>query len=98
MLTHVPLCTAITGVQRKAQAPAGPPQPLWKRVKLRDPHEPVTNPLPQGESPTSDEDLRIPAALIPGEGSLTDRVTAFKSHYVIPKDRLQVVMDAAIAE
>jgi len=37
-------------------------------------------------------------ALIPGEGSLTDRVTAFKSHYVIPKDRLQVVMDAAIAE
>ena len=37
-------------------------------------------------------------ALIPGESSLTDRVTAFKSHYVIPKDRLQVVMDAAIAE
>lgn len=37
-------------------------------------------------------------ALLPGEGSLTDRVTAFRSHYVIPKDRLQVVMDAAIAE
>ena len=37
-------------------------------------------------------------ALVPGEGSLTDRVTAFKSHYVIPKDRLQGVMDAAIAE
>ncbi len=37
-------------------------------------------------------------AMLPGEGSLTDRVTAFKSHYVIPKDRLQVVMDAAIAE
>jgi len=37
-------------------------------------------------------------ALLPGEGTLTDRVTAFKSHYVIPKDRLQVVMDAAIAE
>jgi len=37
-------------------------------------------------------------ALLPGEGSLTDRVTAFKSHYVIPRDRLQVVMDAAIAE
>ncbi|RYG11677.1 MAG: hypothetical protein EON96_14940, partial [Caulobacteraceae bacterium] len=37
-------------------------------------------------------------ALIPGEGALTDRVTAFRSHYVIPKDRLQVVMDAAIAE
>lgn len=37
-------------------------------------------------------------ALLPGPGALTDRVTAFKSHYIIPKDRLQVVMDAAIAE
>lgn len=37
-------------------------------------------------------------ALIPGAGSLTDRVNAFRSHYVIPRDRLQVVMDAAIAE
>ena len=37
-------------------------------------------------------------ALLPGPGSLTDRVTAFKAHYVIPKDRLQAVMDAAIAE
>ncbi|WP_332655917.1 hypothetical protein [Brevundimonas sp.] len=37
-------------------------------------------------------------ALLPGPGSLADRVTEFKSHYVIPKDRLQVVMDAAIAE
>ena len=37
-------------------------------------------------------------ALLPGEGALTDRVTAFRSHYIIPRDRLQVVMDAAIAE
>jgi hypothetical protein len=37
-------------------------------------------------------------ALLPGAGSLADRVTEFRSHYVIPKDRLQVVMDAAIAE
>ncbi|RZJ32044.1 MAG: hypothetical protein EON85_02415 [Brevundimonas sp.] len=37
-------------------------------------------------------------ALLPGPGALTDRVTAFRSHYVIPRDRLQVVMDAAIAE
>lgn len=37
-------------------------------------------------------------ALLPGPGPLADRVTEFKSHYVIPKDRLQVVMDAAIAE
>lgn len=37
-------------------------------------------------------------ALLPGEGSLTERVTAFRADYVIPRDRLQVVMDAAIAE
>ncbi|MDP3802696.1 hypothetical protein [Brevundimonas sp.] len=37
-------------------------------------------------------------ALLPGEGSLSDRVTAFKAHYIIPRDRLQPVMDAAIAE
>lgn len=37
-------------------------------------------------------------ALLPGDGPLVDRVTAFRSHYVIPKDRLQAVMDAAIAE
>jgi len=37
-------------------------------------------------------------ALLPGPGSLAARVTEFRSHYVIPKDRLQVVMDAAIAE
>ncbi len=37
-------------------------------------------------------------AMLPGSGALADRVTGFKSHYVIPKDRLQVVMDAAIAE
>ncbi len=37
-------------------------------------------------------------ALVPGEGDLAERVTAFKSRYVIPKDRLEAVMDAAIAE
>ena len=37
-------------------------------------------------------------ALLPGPGTLAERVTGFKSHYIIPKDRLQVVMDAAIAE
>jgi len=41
---------------------------------------------------------RIDALVPAGPGTLTDRVTAFKSHYIIPKDRLQVVMDAAIAE
>ncbi|WP_296167419.1 hypothetical protein [uncultured Brevundimonas sp.] len=37
-------------------------------------------------------------ALVPGQGELTPRVTAFKAQYQIPKDKLQVVMDAAIAE
>ena len=37
-------------------------------------------------------------ALLPGDGPLADRVNEFRSHYVIPKDRLQAVMDAAIAE
>ena len=37
-------------------------------------------------------------ALVPGEGSLVDRVTAFKAGLVIPKDRLEPVMQAAIAE
>lgn len=37
-------------------------------------------------------------ALLPGDGSLTERVTAFRSDFIIPRDRLQVVMDAAIAE
>ena len=37
-------------------------------------------------------------ALLPGDGSLTERVTAFRSDFIIPRDRLQAVMDAAIAE
>ena len=37
-------------------------------------------------------------ALLPGPGTLGERVTAFRADYVIPQDRLQAVMDAAIAE
>ncbi len=37
-------------------------------------------------------------ALVPGEGALADRVAAFRTGFVIPTDRLQAVMDAAIAE
>lgn len=37
-------------------------------------------------------------ALLPGSGSLAERVDEFRSHYIIPKDRLGAVMDAAIAE
>ncbi len=36
--------------------------------------------------------------LIPGNGTLAARVDAFNERYVIPKDRLQLVFDAAIAE
>lgn len=37
-------------------------------------------------------------ALVPGPGPLADRVTAFKTGFVIPKDRLEPVIAAAIAE
>jgi hypothetical protein len=37
-------------------------------------------------------------ALVPGEGALADRVQAFRDRYVVPRDRLQAVMEAAIAE
>jgi hypothetical protein len=36
--------------------------------------------------------------LVPGEGDLAARVTAFQARYTIPKDRLEPVMKAAIAE
>ncbi len=38
------------------------------------------------------------AALAPGQGPLSERVEALRARYVIPADRLQVVMDRAIAE
>ena len=37
-------------------------------------------------------------ALAPGSGPLHERVEAFRSRYVVPKDRLDAVMRAAIAE
>ncbi|MBU1345702.1 MAG: hypothetical protein KKA16_01985 [Alphaproteobacteria bacterium] len=37
-------------------------------------------------------------ALVPGDGALSARVDAFRIGFVIPTDRLQAVMDAAIAE
>jgi hypothetical protein len=36
--------------------------------------------------------------LLPGEGALADRVSAFQDRFNIPKDRLKPVFDAAIAE
>jgi hypothetical protein len=37
-------------------------------------------------------------ALVPGTGPLADRIAAFKTGFIIPKDRLEPVMSAAIAE
>lgn len=37
-------------------------------------------------------------ALVPGEGPLAARVAAFRGRYVIPRDRLDAVMRAAMAE
>jgi hypothetical protein len=50
--------------------------------------------------PLSDYDSILASLekLIPGEGALAMRVDAFNERYTIPKDRLQSVFDAAIAE
>ena len=37
-------------------------------------------------------------ALLPGEGPLPERVTAFRERFIIPPDRLSAVFDAALAE
>jgi len=37
-------------------------------------------------------------ALVPGEGSLNERLDAFRQQFEIPKDRLAAVFDAAVAE
>jgi len=36
--------------------------------------------------------------LVPGDGPLSARVAAFETNFVIPRDRLQIVFDTAIAE
>ncbi|CAL1689931.1 hypothetical protein MMB232_00050 [Brevundimonas subvibrioides] len=50
--------------------------------------------------PLSDYDAALGRidAMLPGDGALVDRVAAFKSAFIIPKDRLDTVMIAAIAE
>jgi len=37
-------------------------------------------------------------ALLPGEGPLPERVSAFREHFIIPPERLSAVFDAALAE
>ncbi len=50
--------------------------------------------------PLSDYDpiLAEIEALVPGDGPLPERLDTFESRYNIPKEKLQVVFDAAIAE
>jgi len=45
-----------------------------------------------------DEILEKIDALVPGDGSLSSRVNAFQNRFVIPKDKLADVFDAAIDE
>lgn len=76
--------------------PSGPPEPYWRRIKLRDPHEPVTNPLPHGEAPTSDEDLRVlepgeVGYVEPGPGSLGDADADERINY--PQDEQKQLRD-----
>lgn len=45
-----------------------------------------------------DEALQRMDSLVPGEGPLAERVTSFMSRFVVPQDRADAVMRAAIAE
>ncbi len=54
---------------------------------------PEPRPLPEFD-PILDEIENI----VPGKGPLSARVAAFEAGYIIPKDRLQIVFDTAIAE
>ncbi len=54
---------------------------------------PVLKPLASYDSVLADIET-----LVPGEGPLADRVDAFNERFVVPADKLQAVMDAAIAE
>jgi hypothetical protein len=53
---------------------------------------------PQYDLAAFDAALAEIEALLPGEGTLATRVEAFRDSLAIPEDRLQTVMDAAIAE
>ncbi len=53
---------------------------------------------PNRDAAQFDAILKEIDALVPGEGSLPDRVDAFRSSFDIPAERLGTVFDAAIAE
>jgi hypothetical protein len=53
---------------------------------------------PDHEAAHFEEILAEIDALVPGSGSLSSRVNAFQNQFVIPKDKLPVVFEAAIEE
>jgi len=70
-----------------------------KKTPFRDEAEALFNVRPDLKPLSAyDPVLARIEALFPGEGLLSDRVDAFKAGYVIPKARLEPVMQAAIAE
>ena len=70
-----------------------------KRVSFADEAEHLFALRPQLKPLASFEDaLARIDALIPGTASLSERVEIFRSRYSVPDDRVQAVMEAAIAE
>jgi hypothetical protein len=70
-----------------------------RRVPLADEAEALFDVRPDLRPLSSyDAALARVDALLPGEGSITQRVDAFLGRYTIPEDRLTPVMQAAIAE
>lgn len=68
------------------------------RFSFADEAERLFGVRPQLEPLTRyDAELAAVEALVPGEGPLAARVEAYLDRFTIPKDRLQVVFDAAIA-
>ncbi len=69
------------------------------RAKFADEAEKLFGLRPRLKSLSSyDAALARIEAIVPGPGTLADRVSAFRSAFAIPDDRLAPVMDAAIAE
>jgi hypothetical protein len=70
-----------------------------KKPPFRDEAQALFNVRPDLKPLTAyDSVLARIDALFPGPGELSDRIDAFKSGYIIPKDRLEPVMRAAIGE
>uniref|UniRef100_A0A0N4ZZC3 DUF885 domain-containing protein n=1 Tax=Parastrongyloides trichosuri TaxID=131310 RepID=A0A0N4ZZC3_PARTI len=83
---------ALFGVRPELR-PLSSYDPVLARIDALVPGRPELRPLS-----SYDPVLARIDALVPGEGPLAERVAAFRARYVIPKNRLDTVMRAAIAE